>query len=377
MISNASRYRNSDSHLETFFLTGIICLILILIPLAPTVSISSNRCSACHGSGYYQQIDFLEGSSQNSIPSAIDADQTLSVTVALENINNSPVYSQLSSVTVTLSSLNNHFAISNPTYNIGSMPTGTTTATWQITGKSAGTDQMIITASAFNTHGSVSLTDSYSPNPTITVSGDSSIIEPTPTPTMSSTSIPTNNPSIQPTPNPTQKPTATPKPTAPSQPTSTPQSTNNTTTPTPSPEPSNNETQPNHASELNSNMLYIHPTLSIVSYVFIFLFTIINFKGFKNKREKLSKAVGLSALLFTLLGLITGMIWAQIAWGSYWTWDIKETMTLFLFIVFTISAISFFERKSRVTNWLLIFSCLIVVINILNSFVVSGLHSFV
>jgi hypothetical protein len=319
----------------------------------------------------------VEGSNQNSIPSTIDVGQTLTVTVVLQNINNAPVYSQLSSVTATVSSQNNHFTISNPTYSVGNLATGTATATWQITGKSAGTDQIIITASASNSHGSVFLTDTYSPNPTITVTGDSLPTEPPASPTTSPTSIPTNNPTVSPTLNPTSKPTATLKPSISPQPTLTVQPPTQTPTPTPSPEPSHNSTQLDHTSELNSNMLYIHPPLSIASYLLIFLFTILNFKVSESNRKRIIKTIGVSAWVFTLLGLLTGMIWAQIAWGSYWTWDIKETITLFLFIMFTISTISFFERKNKLTKWLLIFSCLIVIINILTPFLVSGLHSFV
>ena len=31
-------------------------------------------------------------------------------------------------------------------------------------------------------------------------------------------------------------------------------------------------------------------------------------------------------MLFTL-GIITGSIWAEYAWGSYWSWDPKQTMS--------------------------------------------------
>jgi len=97
----------------------------------------------------------------------------------------------------------------------------------------------------------------------------------------------------------------------------------------------------------------------------------------KIKIEKLNKVIGLSAWILTFLGLITGIIWAQIAWGSYWSWDIKETITLLLFSTVTIGLITFIEGKKKVTNWLLIACCLIVIVNILNSFVFYGLHSFI
>jgi cytochrome c-type biogenesis protein CcsB len=36
------------------------------------------------------------------------------------------------------------------------------------------------------------------------------------------------------------------------------------------------------------------------------------------------------------LGIITGAIWAQVAWGNYWSWDIKETWALMVWLVYTL-----------------------------------------
>ncbi len=40
-------------------------------------------------------------------------------------------------------------------------------------------------------------------------------------------------------------------------------------------------------------------------------------------------------LLFTV-GIITGAIWANYAWGTYWSWDPKETWSLITWIVYAI-----------------------------------------
>lgn len=36
------------------------------------------------------------------------------------------------------------------------------------------------------------------------------------------------------------------------------------------------------------------------------------------------------------LAIITGAIWAQLAWGNYWSWDIKETWALMIWLVYTL-----------------------------------------
>lgn len=38
--------------------------------------------------------------------------------------------------------------------------------------------------------------------------------------------------------------------------------------------------------------------------------------------------------LFITLGIITGSIWAQQAWGSYWSWDPKETWSLITWLIY-------------------------------------------
>jgi len=45
------------------------------------------------------------------------------------------------------------------------------------------------------------------------------------------------------------------------------------------------------------------------------------------------KALTLGWPLFTL-GMITGSIWANSAWGTYWSWDPKETWSLIIWVIY-------------------------------------------
>lgn len=36
------------------------------------------------------------------------------------------------------------------------------------------------------------------------------------------------------------------------------------------------------------------------------------------------------------LAIITGAIWAQVAWGNYWSWDVKETWALMVWLIYTL-----------------------------------------
>jgi ABC-type transport system involved in cytochrome c biogenesis permease subunit len=120
-------------------------------------------------------------------------------------------------------------------------------------------------------------------------------------------------------------------------------------------------------------MLYIHPPLSIVGYVLIFLFT---FLLFRKKTGKRTQILGVVAWTLTFAGLVTGMFWAQLAWGNYWSWDPKETLTLGLFVTVSASMIAQFENYPNAAKWLAILSCAFTVITSSSSFILTGLHSF-
>jgi cytochrome c-type biogenesis protein CcmF len=126
--------------------------------------------------------------------------------------------------------------------------------------------------------------------------------------------------------------------------------------------------------ELSSIMLYVHPPLAIAAYVFIFLFAA--YQLLNNQRKRFIGYIGLTSWVLTFSGLVSGMIWAQIGWGSYWSWDPKEDATLLLFIGVSLSVLTFFEdnKYSKATA---VLACILSALTILVSFIVLGSHSFV
>jgi cytochrome c-type biogenesis protein CcsB len=55
-----------------------------------------------------------------------------------------------------------------------------------------------------------------------------------------------------------------------------------------------------------------------------------------NSLDNLSyRFIGISFPLLTL-GIISGAVWANETWGSYWSWDPKETWALITWLVFSI-----------------------------------------
>ena len=202
-------------HKLSYFMIVMVVIISASIFLAPVFSQSTNPCSSCHGGGYSQYLQILEGNAGNQLPTTLALGQTVTVTVVVENIVNTARYSELYSVSMSLSSQNGHFSVAVPTFNIGTLEAGTAIATWQITGVSEGQDSLIITANAINSHEHLQFSDSYWPSPAVMVSvSGQTTPAPTPIPTLTSSPInPTPIPIQAPLSNPTRAPTSTTKPT--------------------------------------------------------------------------------------------------------------------------------------------------------------------
>nr|YP_010516333.1 cytochrome c biogenesis protein [Striga asiatica]YP_010516335.1 cytochrome c biogenesis protein [Striga asiatica]UXL88493.1 cytochrome c biogenesis protein [Striga asiatica]UXL88495.1 cytochrome c biogenesis protein [Striga asiatica] len=54
--------------------------------------------------------------------------------------------------------------------------------------------------------------------------------------------------------------------------------------------------------------------------------------------------------IFLTIGILSGAVWANEAWGSYWSWDPKETWAFITWIVFAIYLHIRTNRKSKETN---------------------------
>ncbi|HME45918.1 MAG TPA: c-type cytochrome biogenesis protein CcsB [Syntrophorhabdales bacterium] len=83
---------------------------------------------------------------------------------------------------------------------------------------------------------------------------------------------------------------------------------------------------------------------------------------------------------FLTIGIITGSIWAQSAWGSSWNWDPKETWSLITWIVYAIMIHNRFTMgwRGRKTAYLMILGFISVVVTFLGvNLFIGGLHSYI
>jgi cytochrome c-type biogenesis protein CcsB len=82
---------------------------------------------------------------------------------------------------------------------------------------------------------------------------------------------------------------------------------------------------------------------------------------------------------FLTIGIISGAVWANEAWGSYWSWDPKETWALITWLIFAIYLHSRLLKGWQGEKAAILGSCGFFVIWICYlgvNFLGKGLHSY-
>ncbi len=83
--------------------------------------------------------------------------------------------------------------------------------------------------------------------------------------------------------------------------------------------------------------------------------------------------------LWLSVGIITGAIWANSAWGTYWSWDPKETWSLITWFVYAATLHARFTRgwTGKRIAWLAIIGFISVIFTYFGvNFLLAGLHSY-
>lgn len=83
--------------------------------------------------------------------------------------------------------------------------------------------------------------------------------------------------------------------------------------------------------------------------------------------------------LFLTVGIITGAVWANSAWGSYWSWDPKETWSLITWLIYAAYLHCRYMRgwRGRREAWISVIGFLSVLFTYVGvNFLLSGLHSY-
>jgi cytochrome c-type biogenesis protein CcsB len=94
--------------------------------------------------------------------------------------------------------------------------------------------------------------------------------------------------------------------------------------------------------------------------------------------DLLSYRSSLAGFCFLTLVIIIGSIWAKIAWGSYWSWDPKETAALVTWLIYIsyLSARWMFGWRGSRSAWFLVAGFLAVLLTFFGNLFFGGLHSY-
>jgi len=131
---------------------------------------------------------------------------------------------------------------------------------------------------------------------------------------------------------------------------------------------------------LNSLWMYIHVPSYFVAYSSMLVATVLAVMLLLNKenkslQKKLDEEVKI-AFFFLNAGMITGAIWAYFSWGTYWSWDTKETWSLINILV--LSYYFHISRKETVSKAaIVIFTLLTIAFTYFGvTYILPGLHSY-
>ncbi len=81
---------------------------------------------------------------------------------------------------------------------------------------------------------------------------------------------------------------------------------------------------------------YVHVSAALSAYLalsIVALMSIVYLWLRDERADRLAESAGEVALLFLTTVLTTGPLWAKPIWGTWWTWDARLTLTLFLWFL--------------------------------------------
>jgi len=142
---------------------------------------------------------------------------------------------------------------------------------------------------------------------------------------------------------------------------------------------------------LKSNWLLIHVVTCFLGYAaFALAFGTAGLYLYQARRPRPSlpplrqldrliyQTTTLGFLLLTL-GILTGAVWAESAWGRYWSWDPKETWSLITWLIYATLLHARLVKgwQGRRIAWLAVLGFLAVLFTYFGvSFLLTGLHSY-
>ncbi len=150
---------------------------------------------------------------------------------------------------------------------------------------------------------------------------------------------------------------------------------------------------------LKSNWLLIHVITAVIAYGALAIsFALAVMYLWRQRMEEAGEEGAITSLLpslaildalvnrcirfavpFLTLLIVTGAVWAEYAWGSYWRWDPKETWSLITWLIYAMylhGRVALGWRGKKAMNWAVIGFITVLFTFIGVNVLLPGLHSY-
>lgn len=139
---------------------------------------------------------------------------------------------------------------------------------------------------------------------------------------------------------------------------------------------------------LQSPLLTFHVVFVMLAYAILAIITLIAIQclALRLRTSEMERMTALSQFLlypsvaFLDIGIFIGAVWANVSWGTYWSWDPKETWALITLMVYAIplhQSSLWQSRKPRSYHWFVLLSFLTVLMTYFGvNYFLSGMHSY-
>ncbi len=136
---------------------------------------------------------------------------------------------------------------------------------------------------------------------------------------------------------------------------------------------------------LNSPLLSMHVSVIMMSYALLSLTFICGIMGIcmrshGEELQALSRVFLYPALTTMGFGIFIGAIWANVSWGTYWSWDSKETWALITFMIYAAvvhtQSLPFFRKPLAYHIYVTLAFLSIVMTYFGVNYFLTGMHSY-
>jgi heme exporter protein C len=132
----------------------------------------------------------------------------------------------------------------------------------------------------------------------------------------------------------------------------------------------------------NYRIIFFHVPSAISSFVaftITFAFSIAFLRSENYRYDVMAYTSAKFGVLMITAALISGSVWAKVAWGSYWNWDPRETFVLILWFAYVAyfalrSSIEEYSTKAKFSAVYSIFAFVTIPLSYLSSKIFFSLH---